>query len=37
MSTAFQYAIENEIELGSDYPYTGKDDTCAYDGKKGKA
>ena len=34
MSYAFEYAMENKIELSKDYPYTGLDgDSCLTSGK----
>jgi hypothetical protein len=33
-ASAYQYAIENGMEEGADYPYTAKDGKCSYDRSK---
>jgi len=34
MSHAFEYAAENGVEKGSDYPYTARTQKCAFDASK---
>lgn len=34
-ANAFEYGLTYASELESDYPYTAKDGTCAYDASKG--
>jgi len=34
MESAYQYLNTSGVMLGSDYPYTGSDDTCAFDKTK---
>ena len=35
-TNAFEYAIENSIMSETDYPYTGKSESCKFDKAKGK-